>query len=192
VGVGTLKAVFLDRDGVLNRAVIRDGKPYPPANLDELEILPDVSGALAALKKCGFLLLVVTNQPDVARGAQQRSVVESIHERLRAILPIDDFFVCFHDDKDACDCRKPKPGLLIQAAAKYGLELTASYLIGDRWRDIDAGHAVGCTTVWVDRGYRERSPAQPAAMRVKSCSEGALWICNTLRKKNENPTKLCR
>ena len=102
MGVGALRAVFLDRDGVLNRAIIRGGKPYPPASLGELEILPDVPGALAALKECGFLLLVVTNQPDVARGSQQRAVVESMHEALRAALPIDDFFVCYHDDRDAC------------------------------------------------------------------------------------------
>jgi D-glycero-D-manno-heptose 1,7-bisphosphate phosphatase len=176
MGVGALRAVFLDRDGVLNRAVIRGGKPYPPASLGELEIPPDVPGALAALKERGFLLLVVTNQPDVARGSQQRAVVERMHEALRAALPIDDFFVCYHDDKDICDCRKPKPGLLLQAARKYGLELRSSYLIGDRWRDIDAGQAAGCSTIWIDRGYTERGPSQAPTARVKSCLEAARWI----------------
>jgi D-glycero-D-manno-heptose 1,7-bisphosphate phosphatase len=176
MGVGALRAVFLDRDGVLNRAVIRGGKPYPPASLSELEIPPDVPGALAALKERGFLLLVVTNQPDVARGNQQRAVVESMHEALRAALPIDDFFVCYHDDKDICDCRKPKPGLLLQAARKYGLELSSSYLIGDRWRDIDAGQVAGCSTIWIDRGYTDRGPAQTPTARVKSCLEAARWI----------------
>jgi D-glycero-D-manno-heptose 1,7-bisphosphate phosphatase len=176
VGVGALKAVFLDRDGVLNRVLLRDGKPYPPANLEELEILPGVPEALAALKECGFLLLVVTNQPDVARGRQERTIVESIHEKLRATLPIDDFFVCYHDDRDACDCRKPKPGLLIQAARKYRLDLAACYLIGDRWRDIEAGQAGGCATVWVDSGYAERGPSQAPATRVGSCLEAARWI----------------
>ena len=176
MGVGPLRAVFLDRDGVLNRAIVRDGKPFPPANLDELEILPDVPDALSALKECGFLLLVVTNQPDVARGTQQRSVIESLHDKLRAALPLDDFFVCYHDDNDACDCRKPKPGLLLQAAAKYGLNLAACYLIGDRWRDIDAGHAAGCATAWIDRRYVEKSPSQPPSVRVASCAEAALWI----------------
>jgi D-glycero-D-manno-heptose 1,7-bisphosphate phosphatase len=181
MGVGALRAVFLDRDGVLNRAVVRDGAPYPPDGLDELEILPDVPAALAALKECGFLLLVVTNQPDVARGRQPRAAVESIHAALRQALPIDDFFVCYHDDRDACDCRKPKPGLLAQAAAKYGLDLRACYLIGDRWRDIDAGHAAGCRTVWIDRGYAERAPSAAPAVTVQSCLEGARWIvsrCN--------------
>lgn len=171
-----LRAVFLDRDGVLNRAIIRGGKPYPPANLGELEILPDVPDALAALKRCGFLLLVVTNQPDVARGSQQRAVVESIHEALRTALPIDDFFVCYHDDGDACSCRKPKPGLLLQAGGRYRLDLNSSYLIGDRWRDIEAGQAAGCSAVWINRGYAEREPFQAPAMQVKSCMEAARWI----------------
>jgi D-glycero-D-manno-heptose 1,7-bisphosphate phosphatase len=176
MGVGALRAVFLDRDGVLNRAVVRDGKPYPPAGLDELEILPDVAEALAALKCRGFLLLVVTNQPDVARGSQQRAVVESIHEALRAALPIDDFFVCYHDDGDACACRKPKPGLLLNAAAKYGLDLSACYLIGDRWRDIEAGQAAGCRTIWIDLGYAERGPSKIPDAQVKSCLAAARWI----------------
>jgi D-glycero-D-manno-heptose 1,7-bisphosphate phosphatase len=176
MGVDTLKAVFLDRDGVLNRAMIRDGKPYPPASLDELEILPDVPRGLAALKECGFQLLVVTNQPDVARGTQQRLVVENMHAKLRASLPLDDFFVCYHDDKDACECRKPKPGLLLQAAAVYRLDLASCFLIGDRWRDIEAGYAAGCATVWIDRGYAERHPSPSPAVRVISFDEAVLWI----------------
>ena len=176
MGVGALRAVFLDRDGVLNRTILRNGKPYPPATLEELQILPDVPQALADLKKCGFLLLVVTNQPDVARGTQRRAVVESIHAALVKNLPIDNFLVCYHDDRDCCDCRKPKPGLLLQAAARYGLELPQSYLIGDRWRDIDAGHAAGCQTVWIDGGYAERGPSSPPEARVESCLEATRWI----------------
>ena len=176
MGVGALKAVFLDRDGVLNQAILRDGKPHPPASIEELRILPDVPQALASLKAHGFLLLVVTNQPDVARGSQQRQVVEAIHASLAAALPIDDFFVCYHDDQDGCDCRKPKPGLLLQAAARYGLVLPDCYLIGDRWRDIDAGHRAGCPAIWIDNGYRERGPSRPPAARVVSCSEAVLWI----------------
>ena len=175
MGVGTLKAVFLDRDGVLNRALVRDGKPYPPSGPHELEILPDVPEALALLKRAGFLLLVVTNQPDVGRGRQDRATVEKIHAALRQALPIDDFFVCYHDDSHGCDCRKPKPGLLAQAARKYGLDLCASYLIGDRWRDIDAGRAAGCATLWIDRGYTEQAPSVPD-ITVRSCLEAARWI----------------
>ena len=181
MGVGALKAVFLDRDGVLNRAVVREGKPYPPAGLAELEILPDVPQALAALKQQGFLLLVVTNQPDVARGTQQRAAVEEMHAALAARLPIDDFFVCYHDDRDSCDCRKPLPGLLLQAAARYGIDLSRSFLIGDRWRDIDAAHAAGCRAVWIDEGYAERAPSRPPQARVGSCLEAAQWILSQLR-----------
>jgi D-glycero-D-manno-heptose 1,7-bisphosphate phosphatase len=181
VGIGPLKAVFLDRDGVLNRAILREGKPHPPDTVEELEILPDVPEALAALKAGGFLLLVVTNQPDVARGTKQRSVVEAIHSTLAAALPIDDFFVCYHDDPDGCDCRKPKPGLMVQAAGKYGIDLGASYLIGDRWRDIDAGRAAGCRAIWIDRGYSERGPSEPPAARVNSCLEAARWILDQAR-----------
>lgn len=175
MGIGALKAVFLDRDGVLNRACVRGGKPYPPAGPAELEILPDVPAALALLKRHGFLLLVVTNQPDVARGRQQRLVVEEIHAALQAQLPIDDFFACYHDDADQCGCRKPKPGLLLQAAEKYRLDLGACFLIGDRWRDIAAGRAAGCRTVWIDRGYAE--PAAPAPdATLYSTLDAAQWI----------------
>ena len=183
MGVGALKAVFLDRDGVLNRAILRHGKPYPPATLEELEILPGVPQALAELKECGFLLLVVTNQPDVARGTQTRATVESIHAALAEQLPVDGFFVCYHDDPDNCECRKPKPGLLLQATDRYSLNLSLSFLIGDRWRDIDAGHAAGCRTVWIDGGYAEREPSRPPAARAESCLEAARWILQQVRKR---------
>ena len=171
-----MRAVFLDRDGVVDRAVVRDGKPYPPDSAREVEIPPDVPQALRDLKQAGFLLLVVTNQPDVARGTQQRSEVEAIHAVLRAALPIDDFLVCYHDEHHDCGCRKPKPGMLMDAAATYGLDLSASYLVGDRWRDIDAGHAAGCTTVWIDRGYDEKGPTEPPAIQVQSLGEAVAWI----------------
>src|SRR5579862_8115574 len=116
---GVHRAVFLDRDGVLNRAIVRNGKPYPPANVDELEILPEAAPALARLAQEGFLLLVVTNQPDVARGRQLGAEVEKMHAAISQALPVDEFFVCYHDDADACNCRKPKPGLLLDAARKY-------------------------------------------------------------------------
>ncbi len=176
MGVGSLKAVFLDRDGVLNRAFVREGKPYPPARLEELEILPDAADSLAELKQAGFLLFVVTNQPDVARGRQQRTEVERMHAALAQALPIDEFFVCYHDDPDGCDCRKPRPGMLLQAAASYGIELRDSYLVGDRWRDIDAGAAAGCATIWIEYGYRERGPAVEPTARVKSLAEATRWI----------------
>lgn len=170
------RAVFLDRDGVLNRAVLRGGRSYPPASLDELEILPGVAEALAELKQRGFLLLVVTNQPDVARGSQTREGVETLHRALGQALPVDGFFACYHDDGDGCACRKPLPGLLLDAASLHEIDLARSFLVGDRWRDMDAGSSAGCVTVLVDYGYQERDPAQEPRARVKSLREAADWI----------------
>jgi len=169
------RAVFLDRDGVINRAVVRGGRPYPPVDADETEVLPDVPAALQRLKDEGYLLVVVTNQPDVARGTQSRASVEAIHARLASQLPIDEFCCCFHDDGDDCACRKPKPGLLVDAARRHGVDLGASVMIGDRWRDVEAGRRAGCTTVFVDRGYAEPPPDGPDAV-VASLAEAARWI----------------
>ena len=119
---------------------------------------------------------MVTNQPDVARGTQKRDKVEEIDRRLRAELPLDDVFTCFHDDGDACDCRKPRPGLLIRAAEQYGIDLGRSYLTGDRWRDIDAGASAGCRTIWIDRGYAEPPPASVPDARVASLPVAVDWI----------------
>jgi D-glycero-D-manno-heptose 1,7-bisphosphate phosphatase len=170
------RAVFLDRDGVLNRAIVRDGKPYPPDSVSDLDVLPGVHRSLEDLKMAGFLLLVVTNQPDVGKGTQTRAVVEAIHCRLRAELPLDDIFVCYHVDSDNCDCRKPAPGLLEQAAERYGLYLPSCYLVGDRWRDVDAGHRAGCHSILLDYGYRERAPQREPSARVNSLREAADWI----------------
>ncbi len=169
------RAVFLDRDGVLNRAFVRGGKPYPPASLAELEILPGVEQALAALRKEGFLLVVVTNQPDVARGTTAKRVVEAINAALGAHLPIDEFRTCFHDSGDECDCRKPKPGALLAAAAHYDIDLYDSFMVGDRWRDIEAGRRAGCRTIFVDYGYREKQP-EAVNYRVSSLLEASKII----------------
>ena len=138
------RAVFLDRDGVLNRAIVRDGRPYPPRNVAELEVLPGVEQALTALREAGFFLVVVTNQPDVARGTTTKRAVETINAALGAQLPIDEFRTCFHDSGDGCDCRKPKPGALLAAAAHYDIDLYDSFMVGDRWRDAEAGRRAGC------------------------------------------------
>lgn len=170
------QAVFLDRDGVLNEAVVRDGKPFAPAALAELQVPPGTKEALLKLKEQEFLLLVITNQPDVSRGSQKREVVEAIHRHLQSELPLDDIFTCYHDDQDACACRKPEPGLVIRAAEQYGIDLRRSFLAGDRWRDIDAGARAGCRTIWIDRGYAERSPMLPPDMRVASLPVAVDWI----------------
>ena len=169
------RAVFLDRDGVINRAIVRDGKPYSPDTFEDLEVLAGVPDALARLRLAGFRLVVVTNQPDVARGRQQRAVIDAMHARLAAELPIDDFRVCYHDDADGCACRKPKPGLLEPAAREGGLSLPASFMVGDRWRDVDAGRRAGCTTIFIDYGYAERRPDDPDVI-VRSLPEAADWI----------------
>jgi D-glycero-D-manno-heptose 1,7-bisphosphate phosphatase len=154
-------AVFLDRDGTLNRTFVEGGVPRPPADLDRLEILPGVPEALARLKRAGFVLVVVTNQPDVAKGVTDRALVEAIHARLRRQLPLDEIQCCYHEDADDCACRKPRPGLIIDAAARLGLDLRNSFLVGDRWRDIGAGRGAGCTTILLRQPYSERERAEP-------------------------------
>jgi len=179
-------AVFLDRDGVLNRAVVRDGKPFPPSSVKELEILPDVATSLLDLRAHGFALFVVTNQPDVARGTQTRDAIEAIHRRLASSLALDGIFVCYHDDSDDCACRKPNPGLLLEAQRKHNIDLSRSFVVGDRWRDIDAGHNAGCKTVLIDYGYRERRPAHPPEATVRSLREAADWIISSSLKETHN------
>jgi D-glycero-D-manno-heptose 1,7-bisphosphate phosphatase len=170
------RAVFLDRDGVVIEAVVREGKPYPPQTLQDVSIDPDAPKSLDQLQASGYKLILITNQPDVARGTQDRSAVEAINKLLRTRLPIDDCFVCYHDDSDHCSCRKPRPGLILMAAEQYNIDLTTSFVVGDRWRDIEAGHAAGCRTVWIDRGYREKWPAIQPDARVTGLKEAAGWI----------------
>ena len=180
---GRRRAVFLDRDGVINRAIVRDGKPHPPSCPAELEILPGVSDALARLKAAGFRIIVVTNQPDVARGRQTRENVEALHAALLASgLPIDSFRVCYHDDGDGCACRKPAPGLLLAAAQEDNLDLAASIMVGDRWRDVEAGRQAGCATIFLDYQYAERRPSRPD-LQVRSLGEGVDWILREKIKK---------
>lgn len=167
-------AVFLDRDGVLNRALVRGGRPYSPRNLDELELLPGVEDACRRLRAAGFLLLVATNQPDVARRAISRETVDAMNESVRSRLSLDAVLVCPHDDADGCSCRKPQPGLITGACERFGVDPHISYLVGDRWRDIEAGRRAGCRTVLLEYGYDEPSPEPDA--RASSLSEAAGWI----------------
>ena len=165
-------AVFLDRDGVINRALVRDNKPFPPVRIDQVEVLPGVPEALVRLRAAGYALIVVTNQPDVARGTQTREGVHAIHDYLATLVDVDEFRVCFHDDADGCSCRKPKPGLLTAAPA-HALE--RSIVVGDRWRDIEAGRRAGCrAAVFVDYKYDDPTPVADA--RVRSLAEAADWI----------------
>ena len=169
-----VRAVFLDRDGVINRVVLRDGKPHPPDSIDTLEVLDGVAEALQNLRDAGFRLIVVTNQPDVARGTQTKETVEAMHLHLRETLPLDEIIACYHDG-DSCNCRKPKAGALFDAARRYGIDLAASFMIGDRWRDVEAGQRAGCTALFIDYGYRERQP-EGLFVRMRSLAEAAGWI----------------
>jgi D-glycero-D-manno-heptose 1,7-bisphosphate phosphatase len=169
------RAVFLDRDGVINRSAIRNGKPHAPESVEEMEILEGVGEALASLRNAGFLNIVVTNQPDVASGKLKVETVEIMHRRLRNELALDDIKVCCHDDADGCECRKPKPGMLLQAAREFGIDLAESFMVGDRWRDVAAGQAAGCANFFLDYGYSERRP-DPPYIAVKSLAEASRRI----------------
>ena len=178
-------AVFLDRDGVLNRPVVRDGLPYPPDTVEEFALYDDVPAGCARLKAAGFLLVVATNQPDVGRGTQSRETVEAIHAAMRTALPEIDRVEVSYDpggNSDGPDAprRKPRPGMLLDAADALRISLSQSYMIGDRWRDIDCGHAAGCATIFIDRGYRE-SLRQPPTFTVGSFAE-AVEVILTGRK----------
>ena len=161
VGGGPRRAVFLDRDGVLNRAFVRDGVTHPPANLPEFELLPGVPEAVRQLAAAGFALVVVTNQPDVARGTQDRAAVEAMNDLLCRELPLLGVLACYHDGPDGCACRKPKPGMLLEAARRWGLDLAGSFLVGDRWSDVVAGQAAGCRAVLVETPFSGRANCRP-------------------------------
>lgn len=173
-------AVFFDRDGVLNRAFVRDGRPYPPRNLQKLELTPNARVACDTLRAAGFVLIVVTNQPEVARGTQSMEVVEEMNLWLQNALRLDACLVCPHDDVDHCDCRKPEPGLLTRAAEQYQIDLSASFMIGDRWRDVDAGLKAGCKTIFLDYEYREQRPKKPdyTCVNLLDAVEWILYVSN--------------
>jgi D-glycero-D-manno-heptose 1,7-bisphosphate phosphatase len=152
------RAVFLDRDGVLNRPLVRDGLPYPPSSMEEFELLPGVREACVQLKEAGYLLVVATNQPDVGRGTLSQELVESMHAKLMEDLPLDHVEVCYAAGAahgEPSEFRKPRPGMLLKVAGELGIDLRRSWMVGDRWRDISCGHSAGCRTILVDHGYRE-------------------------------------
>ena len=149
------KAIFLDRDGVINKVIMRNGKPSSPWKLKEFEILPDVKECLVAFKKMGFLNIIFTSQPDISRGFLQIEDLEKMHEIIDKTLLVDEIRFCPHDDKDNCSCRKPKPGLILEVVQKWSIDLRESYVIGDTWKDIGAGKAVGCKTFLLRREYNK-------------------------------------
>jgi len=155
------KSVFLDRDGVINKVYIKDGLPRSPNSSNELKILPGVRESIIKLKKLNFICLMVTNQPNVSRKKIDKNSVIQMNNFLKNEIALDDIFVCYHDDSDNCNCRKPKPGLLLQAGKKWDVDFKKSFMIGDRWKDIQAGEKVGCKTIFLDYKYNEKKPKKP-------------------------------
>jgi D-glycero-D-manno-heptose 1,7-bisphosphate phosphatase len=165
------RAVFFDRDGTLNEAVVVAGKPYPPARVAEVRLLNGAAACVDAVKRLGFHVAIATNQPDAATGKTPRATIEAINAHVAAACGIDDVHTCWHVDADGCDCRKPKPGLLRAAARERGLDLSRSVMVGDRWRDVEAGRNAGCVTILLGPGYAERE-AEPDH-RAESLAEVA-------------------
>ncbi|MEX2615893.1 MAG: HAD family hydrolase [Alphaproteobacteria bacterium] len=160
---GKVRAVFLDRDGVINRSEVVDGKPYAPRELSRFRLLPGVRSAVARLKEAGFRVIVVTNQPDIGNGLVSRSTVDAMNRIVRSRVGVDDVKMCPHSQRSGCECRKPGISLLLEAAEEWGLDLSASYFVGDRESDIVSGRRAGCYTVFVDRGYLEKVDEAPDA-----------------------------
>lgn len=173
-------AVFLDRDGVINKPLIREGLPHTPICVEDFELYEDVPTGCARLADAGYLLVVVTNQPDAARGMQTRDAVDAMHKKLMELLPqIARIEVCWHAGAkwaDPCDCRKPRPGMVLRAAKTLDIDLGNSFLIGDRWRDIDCGNLAGCRTIFVDRDYAEALRQAPD-WSVRSFGQAVEVIC---------------
>jgi D-glycero-D-manno-heptose 1,7-bisphosphate phosphatase len=147
----TQPAVFLDRDGVINRVAIRNGMPYPPSRVEEFELYEDVADGCARLKAANFLLVVISNQPDVGRGTQNREAVEAMNLKMQTALPLlDRVEVCYHAGE-----RYGQSGLILRAVAELRIDPKRSYVIGDRWRDVDCARAAGCRAIFIQRGYKE-------------------------------------
>lgn len=152
------EAVFLDRDGVLSKGYVRDGKSYAPRKIVDFKLLPYAITSVEKLRKIGFLVIVVTNQPDINNGLVTIEAVNTMHSILRKKTKIIDIFLCPHSKNEHCSCRKPKPGMLIEAAQKYNINLSKSFMVGDRASDIEAGLAAGCRTIFINRNYKEPIP----------------------------------
>jgi len=183
------RAVFLDRDGVLNLPLVREGKPYPPQTLAQFQLYSEAPEACTLLRNAGFLLVVATNQPDVGRGTQSIEIVEAMHDQLQKSIKLDRIEVCTAADDKASDAhrRKPAPGMLLDAASALPIDLAGSYMIGDRWRDINCGHAAGCTTIFIERGYKEEL-RQPPHHRVANLLEAAKLVLSLDPRVSSPPT----
>ncbi len=168
-------AVFLDRDGVINRAIIYEQLPYPPRRLEELTILDGVKEAVSLLHNHGFITAVVTNQPDIARGVSTLDSVLDLHKEISSKTGLQNFYLCAHDERDGCECRKPNTGLIKRAVLDLDLDVSKSFMVGDRWKDIEAGQRVGFQCFYIDNNYLEQRPSLPFR-RVTSLLEAAILI----------------
>lgn len=169
------RAVFLDRDGVLVIPEFCDRRSYAPKRLEDFRLYPDALRSVSSLKAAGYRVIIVTNQPDVGAGIVERAVVEAMHQQLLRELPVDDIEVCYHTKQDGCDCRKPKPGMIMRAARRHAIDCANSIMVGDRASDVEAGRAAGCRTIFIDLGYRDENPERPDHV-VSSLGEAAAVI----------------
>ena len=170
------RAVFLDRDGTIVKATVCNGRPFSALSMEEFKILPEAKGCCDRLKAAGYELIVVTNQPEVARGNMEQFQLDLQHRDLMRVLPLTDILVCEHDAHN-CGCRKPSPGLLWKAAKKHDVNLRSSFMVGDRWSDVQAGWFAYCKTAWIDRGYDEKKPSlEMLDFRCESLEEATKWI----------------
>ena len=176
---GRHPAVFLDRDGVLNEAIVRNGNPYSPSSLEEVRIAPEARAACSQLRMAGLTTVMVTNQPEVARGTITLQRAEMICQIVAEEVGIDAVRMCPHDDGDHCGCRKPAPGMLLDAAENLYLDLEASYLVGDRWNDVEAGRQAGVRTALLQRKYGNEQ-AVVADFADKSLLTVVEWIISSL------------
>ncbi len=170
------KAVFLDRDGVLNIPEFREGRSFAPRTLEAFKLVPDAQRSLQRLKEAGFALIVVTNQPDIGNGLLSRDVLDRMHDKMRESLPLDAVEVCPHTRQDSCGCRKPSPGMILSSATRLGINLALSYMVGDRSSDIDAGKAAGCKTIFIDLAYTAETPPAAPDKVVTSLAGAVDWI----------------
>ena len=170
------KAVFLDRDGVLNKPNIINGKPYAPKKVKDFIIYSEAYEVLNNLKNNLYKIIVVTNQKDVGKGITSMKVLNTMHNKLKYFLPIDDIKVCICVDE--CDCYKPNPGMILEAQKEWKIDIEKSYIIGDSWRDIGAGIKAGCKTILIDRKYNMPMPYKPDYI-VNSLKEAESKILNS-------------
>lgn len=153
-------AIFLERDGILNLCRVERGQQVSPRTLDEFKVNADALAPLQQLKDAGFLLLATTNQPGISRGYLSRRELDLMHIVLRKKLPLDDLLMCTHDEMDHCNCRKPHPGLIREAAFKHHLDLDRCFVVSDKWQDAQAAHNAGCISLllnspWIGKGHHD-------------------------------------